>query len=136
MGKKGRRKKKSKKHRALEELPYYDHKNPEAYTVQQIEELVDKIPPLLQTIQADIKSRTNELLLYENEEGTEKEQLEVAKATIRLYHDQQQLFMMMGHITVDQCKKYKSIALEKERLLEEWKRAHGKNSSNTERGKV
>ena len=137
MGKKGpRRKKKQQSKNLLDELPPYDPFQGDKYSVHQLEEMVEKIPKLLKTVQDEINSRKNEMLLYENEEGAEKEQLTVAKVMLGLYSDQQQLFMMMGHITVDQCNRYKRMALENERLLKEWKRAHGKISSSTEKDKV
>ena len=137
MGKKARRRKKKQQSKnLLDGLPTYDPCQADKYSVHQLEEMVGKIPTLVKTVQDEITSRKNEMLLYENEEGAEKEQLKVAKVMLELYSDQQQLFMMMGHITVDQCKRYKRMALEKERLLEEWKRAHGKISSSTEKDKV
>lgn len=116
MGKKGRRQKKKKTSNEVP-LPTYDRNK--SYSLGELEELVRKIPPILKNIQDEISTRINEINLYEEEDGTEKEQLAAAKEALKLYHKQQNLFITMGHLTVDQCKKHKSMAMEKERLLKE-----------------
>ena len=98
-------------------LPFYDHQNAESYSTKELEELVQKIPPLLHSLQADIMASTSELRLLREEEVPDADQLRVSNRLLELYYDQQQLFMMMGHITVDQCKRYKMIAVEKDEQL-------------------
>ena len=103
-------------------LPFFDHQNAESYSTEELEELVQKIPPLLQSLQADIMASTSELRLLREEEVPDADQLRVSNRLVELYYDQQQLFMMMGHITVDQCKRYKMVAVEKEKALEEYRK--------------
>lgn len=103
----------------MDSLPFYDHQNSDSYSTEQLEELVGKIPPVLKSLQADIMASTSELQLLRDEGATDEEKLRVADRLIHLYYDQQQLFMMMGHITVDQCKRYKAIAVEKQKALDE-----------------
>lgn len=124
MGKKGRRRRKKKRTSVTDSLPFYDHENAESYSTEELENLVQKIPPLLKSLQADIMASTSELRLLREEEAPDVDQLQVSDRLINLYYDQQQLFMMMGHITVDQCKRYKEIAVEKERALEEHLNKH------------
>lgn len=119
MGKKGQRRKKKKRSSVMDDLPFYDHQNSDSYSTEQLEELVGKIPPLLKSLQADIMASTSELRLLRDEGATDADKLRVADRLIHLYYDQQQLFMMMGHITVDQCKRYKEIAVEKQKALDE-----------------
>lgn len=99
--------------------PTYDPSKADSYSMEELEDLVQKIPPILKNIQAEISARISEMSLFKEEEGTEKEQLAAAKEALKLYKGQQQLFVIMGHITVDQCKKYKKMAVEKERILAE-----------------
>lgn len=114
----------------MESLPFYDHQNAESYSTEELEELVQKIPPLLKSLQADIMASTSELRLLREEEASDASQLQVSDRLIHLYYDQQQLFMMMGHITVDQCKRYKMVAVEKEKALEEHLNKHRVRSSH------
>ena len=117
MGKKGRRRRKKKRTSIMDSLPFFDRSNIDSYSTEELEELVRKIPPLLQSLQEDLMASTSELRLLREEGAPESAQLHVSDRLIHLYHDQQQLFMMMGHITVDQCKRYKMIAEEKEEQL-------------------
>lgn len=112
MGKK--KKKRGKKEKTVDAFAY-DHAHPEKYSIDDLEKIMDKIPATLQTLAKETIAKIAEMELYE----TAEEKLVVAREIIKLYDKKTGLLMTAGHISLDQCRKFKRKADEKEKLYED-----------------
>jgi len=93
----------------------YDHEHPENYTSQDLDELMTDVPLATSEIGKEINAKKAEIELYDNL----KDKLAAALETIQLLEIYGKLVTTAGHITLDQCKKYKHKADEKDRRLKE-----------------
>jgi hypothetical protein len=109
-----KKKKKKKKEKTFDPFAY-DHTHPENYSIEDLEKIMEKIPATLQTLAKDTMAKMAEMDLYE----TAEEKLVVATEIIKLYDTKTGLLMTAGHISLDQCRKYKQKADEKEKLYDD-----------------
>ena len=100
----------------------YDHNHPENYTSEDLNELMDDVPIATSEIAKEIKCKKAEMELYD----TAEHKLVAAVQAIQLLEIYGGLVTTAGHITLDQCKKYKQKAedsmrreQEKDRQLKE-----------------
>jgi len=122
---KKQKKKRNKKRGKVVEDPFaYDHQHPENYSIEDLEKIMDKIPATVQHLANDILAKVMEMELYE----TPKEKLVVANEIIKLYDKKTGLLMTAGHISLDQCRKYKKKADEKAQLYDELIKSNKKSN--------
>ena len=97
------RKKKKEKKKKNEEEVVYDNKHPERYTIEQLENMLDVIPGVVEKLKQEIQSRESEIGLYDND----SDKLRVSEALVGLYRDKCDLLLNFAHISLDLGKKHR-----------------------------